>query len=217
MALVGRRLSDQFAQHKSALHALQKRKIEDVQLCSLIHDAKDRKSKTTYGQKQPGDVYRGDIALRDLKNILLAFDANGCALHPSPLCRLRSHPVLSHTDERSENQQMFHESFLRSTARVLYSADWRTAQPAIMSRNGWDTCPSEIMVRALRSTQSRLRLTLSFLSTDFNSSTLWQDLLRRAFLHYHVVLYPLTSVLLGSFYVCRRVLHRVLKRDCCIQ
>ena len=58
MALVGRRLSDHFAQHKSALHALQKRKIEDVQLCSIVHDAKDRKSKTTYGQKQPGDVYK---------------------------------------------------------------------------------------------------------------------------------------------------------------
>lgn len=149
MAVVARRLSDQFQQHKQALHALQKRKIEDVQLTSLIHDNRERRTKTTYGQKQPGDIYKGDIALRDLKNILIAFDQNGCALPPSPLCRLPSHSTLPHTDERSENQVLFHDSFMRSTARVLYSADWRTAQPAIMEKNGWGTCPSEIMVRAL--------------------------------------------------------------------
>lgn len=95
---MARRLSDQFQQHKSALDALQKRKREDVQLCSIVHDSRERRTTTTYGKKQPGDVYRGDIALRDLKNILIAFDQNGCALPPPPsLCRLQSHSALSRT------------------------------------------------------------------------------------------------------------------------
>ena len=83
MALVHRRLSDAFAQHTAALQALQKRKRQDVQLVNIVQDSHNRQTKTTFGQRQPGDVYKGDVALRDLNAILAAFDANGCARPPA--------------------------------------------------------------------------------------------------------------------------------------
>lgn len=120
MAVVARRLSDQFAQHKSALHALQKRKIEEVQLCSLIHDNRERRTKTTYGQKQPGDVYKGDIALRDLRSILNAFDQNGCKLIPSPLCRLEGvHLGLVSWAKPSVGQNQMHPSYSPARRRAF--------------------------------------------------------------------------------------------------
>jgi len=48
---------------------------------------------------------------------------------------------------RSAHQLKFHSSFERATARVLYRDDWGTQRPAIMKKNNWDTCPSEVLIR----------------------------------------------------------------------
>lgn len=209
MAVVSRSLSFEFSSHKAGLRALQKRKVEEIQLTSLVHDAREHRTAAyTYGQRQPGDVYKGDVALRDLRNILHAFDRNGY--------------------ERSENQQMFHDSFIRSTARVLYSDDWRTSQPAIMTRNGWGTCSSEIMVKTpscgklapacpiLRLALRRVRFQIS---TPRRFGKTFRCALPCALRCHHVwpgyacCRFPCAQ----RFNVCGRLLDRLQQRNSCFQ
>jgi hypothetical protein len=44
----------------------------------------------------------------------------------------------------------FHSAFERSTARVLYRDDWGTQRPAIMKKNGWAACSSEVLISTPR-------------------------------------------------------------------
>ena len=66
-----------------------------------------------------------------------------CAVYP--LCKMLT--MLSFVVTRSPHQLKFHSAFERATARVLYRDDWGTQRPAIMAKNGWKTCPSEVLIR----------------------------------------------------------------------
>lgn len=54
---------------------------------------------------------------------------------------------LVHCVPRSAHQLKFHSAFERATARVIYRDDWGTQRPAIMEKNGWETCSSEVLIR----------------------------------------------------------------------
>ena len=47
-------------------------------------------------------------------------------------------------------QMKFHSAFERSTARVIYRDDWGTQRPAIMKKNGWAACSSEVLISTPR-------------------------------------------------------------------
>ena len=51
---------------------------------------------------------------------------------------------------QSPHQLKFHSAFERATARVIYRQDWATMRPAIMKKNGWPTCPSEVLISTPR-------------------------------------------------------------------
>jgi hypothetical protein len=64
-------------------------------------------------------------------------------------------PPLARNLPRSAHQLKFHSAFERSTARVIYKDDWGTQRPAIMKRNGWTTCPSEVLIRRVSVRRNR--------------------------------------------------------------
>ncbi len=49
--------------------------------------------------------------------------------------------------QKADHQLQFHAAFERSTARVIYKADWKQQRPAIMAKNGWAKCSSEVLIR----------------------------------------------------------------------
>ena len=104
-----------------------------TQLRSVAIDREDRNETTDQemlGRPMPGDEFRGDTNLRTLQALLSMIDARGF--------------------ERSPHQVAFHSAFLRSTARVVYKDDWSTQRPAIMAKNGWDKCSSEVLISTPR-------------------------------------------------------------------
>jgi hypothetical protein len=79
------------------------------------------------------DAFEGDGALRTLRALLARIDEKGYA--------------------RSRQQLQFHDAFVRACSRVLYRNDWASNRPAIMKANGWDKCPSEILISTPRYAQ----------------------------------------------------------------
>lgn len=92
-----------------------------------------------------------------------------CTLYPPPPhVELTPAPLLANS---SNHQLKFHSAFERSTARVIYRADWKQQKPQIMAKNGWAKCSSEVLISVrLRSLVHVLALLLTALcalcSTD---------------------------------------------------
>ena len=79
------------------------------------------------------DAFDGDGSLRTLQALLSVVDERGYA--------------------RSPQQVRFHDSFIRACSRVLYKKDWASNRPTIMKANGWQKCPSEILISTPRYAQ----------------------------------------------------------------
>lgn len=143
-------LLNEFQLHSERLRVRAREKRQAVTLKSAVLDREERaegNADEMLGRRQPHDEYRGDVNMRTLQALLKKVDEAGF--------------------ERSPHQMRFHSAFERATARVLYRdvrqppihphlfctdvlvclQDWGTQRPAIMRKNNWDTCPSEVLIR----------------------------------------------------------------------
>ena len=120
----------EFERHSERLRTHAREKRKSVLLRSIVTDTEDREALSAddmLGRRQPTDEFQGDVNLRTLRALLTKIDGLGF--------------------ERSQHQLEFHSAFERSTARVLYKADWKAQRPAIMRKNGWEKCSSEVLIR----------------------------------------------------------------------
>ena len=76
------------------------------------------------------DTFLGDVRLRTVRQLLHEIDERGF--------------------ERSAHQERFHDSFLRACSRVLYREEWAVHRTAIMTKNGWKSVCSEVMISTPR-------------------------------------------------------------------
>jgi len=153
-SLFSKNLLGEFEKHSEQLRARARARRAAVQLRSVINDREEREQvseEDMLGRRQPRDEYQGDVNMRTLRALLKMIDEKGY--------------------ERSPHQMQFHSAFERSTARVLYkdvseaiiklssmlytdtfvcSQDWGTQRPAIMKKNGWDKCSSEVLISTPR-------------------------------------------------------------------
>ena len=119
-----------FASHADTLRVAARERRAAVQLRHVVADREMQEAvsvEDTLGKRQPGDEFQGDVNLRTLRTLLSIIDGRGF--------------------ERSPHQMRFHSSFERASARVVYRQDWETQRPTIMKKNGWATCPGEVMIR----------------------------------------------------------------------
>ena len=126
-------LLKEFEKHSEELRARARARREAVQLKSVVNDREEREEvsqEDSLGRRQPQDEYQGDVNMRTLRQLLKMIDEKGF--------------------ERSPHQMKFHSAFERSTARVLYKDDWGTQRPAIMKKNGWNKCSSEVLISTPR-------------------------------------------------------------------
>jgi len=130
---ISKKLLDEFEKHSSSLRERARARRNAVQLKSVVNDKEEREQVSesdSLGRRQPQDEYQGDVNMRTLRQLLKMIDEKGF--------------------ERSPHQMKFHSAFERSTARVLYKDDWGTQRPAIMKKNGWDKCSSEVLISTPR-------------------------------------------------------------------
>lgn len=123
----------EFERHSERLRTHAREKRKSVLLRSIVTDTEEREALSAddmLGRRQPTDEYQGDVNLRTLRALLTKIDEQGF--------------------ERSPHQLKFHSAFERATARVIYRQDWATMRPAIMKKNGWPTCPSEVLISTPR-------------------------------------------------------------------
>lgn len=133
MSDFGQVVLDEFSSHAERMrHATHARRAA-MQLRAAVVDNTTAAAVSvveTLGVPQATDLMRGDTNLRTLRTLLSMVDDRGF--------------------ERSPHQIQFHSAFERCTARVIYKRDWATSRPAIMKRNGWDKCSSEVMISTPR-------------------------------------------------------------------
>ena len=94
------------------------------------HTSNNNFASSEFGEIFSSDEYEGDCVVRTLNRLLAMVDDRGFA--------------------RSPQQVSFHDAFIRACSRVMYRSDWSMAKPAIMKRNQWKDCPSQILVSTPR-------------------------------------------------------------------
>ena len=120
----------EFEAHSERLKERARARRDAVQLRAAVLDREDREQASeeeALGRRMPQDEFQGDTNIRTLRALLKMIDERGF--------------------ERSAHQIKFHDAFERATARVIYRDNWGTDRPAIMKKNGWNTCPSEVLIR----------------------------------------------------------------------
>jgi hypothetical protein len=123
----------EFEAHSERLKERARARRDAVQLRAAVLDREDREqasAEEALGRRIPQDEFQGDTNIRTLRALLKMVDERGF--------------------ERSPHQVRFHDAFERATARVIYRDNWGTDRPAIMKKNQWDTCPSEVMISTPR-------------------------------------------------------------------
>jgi hypothetical protein len=136
-------LQNQFSQHHEGLSERRKLKRQKLQVKPFFvaeaeaAAAKDGgqgdgdKDPSVASQKKPEAAeFEGDEILAKLQSLLQTIDERGF--------------------QRSRQQLMFHDAFIRATSRVMYKKDWSTARPVIMEKNKWTKCSSEILISTPR-------------------------------------------------------------------
>lgn len=157
--MLSQSVMNEFQAHAERLRDAHRERMALVSMKNVVEDREQRVSASiadTLGRRQPCDVYHGDVNLRTLRALLSMVDERGwerCAapsrtvLLPRPRCAHRAVPPRRPSAQRSPHQVMFHSSFEKCVARVLYREEWATLKPAIMSHNKWERCSSEVMIR----------------------------------------------------------------------
>lgn len=146
---------EQFQLHCTALRAAHADRKNAVALRNVVEDKCDHEAvgvEDTLGQRQPSDVYEGDVNLRTLRLLLKKIDNRGWERYRGldPVIARAAAKVRPIAHCRSEHQLAFHSAFERCVARVLYKTEWATQRPAIMKHNEWATAQSEVMISCVR-------------------------------------------------------------------
>lgn len=124
---------DEFTKHANAMRESSRARRDAVRLRSVVdddHDAVAVDIRDTLGVPQPQDKWQGCTNLRTLRTLLSIVDDRGF--------------------ERSPHQIAFHSAFERCVSRVVYKKDWGTSRPAIMRKNEWKRCSSEVLISTPR-------------------------------------------------------------------
>lgn len=100
-------------------------------------------------QRDPKDRFMGCSRMQIIRKLLTEIDRRGF--------------------ERSDNQERFHESFLRSCAPVIYKEEWEVHERAICAANGWDTVKKGILI----STPRRFGKTFRYGANDLFKCVFW--------------------------------------------
>ncbi len=119
----------EFEVHSERIQSRSRARKDAVRMRSVVNDTDEREAASeedTLGRRLPTDEFQGDVNLRTLRSLLRMIDERGY--------------------ERSDHQMRFHSAFERATSRVIYKEDWGTQKPAIMQKNGWETCSSEVLI-----------------------------------------------------------------------
>jgi hypothetical protein len=135
-------LQNRFSQHHDSLVERRKLKRQKLQIRPFFvaeaeaaretvgADQGDCDNASVAAQKKPEAEFEGDEILAKLQSLLATIDERGY--------------------QRSRQQLMFHDAFIRATSRVIYRKDWSTSRPVIMSKNNWTKCSSEILISTPR-------------------------------------------------------------------
>ena len=133
--LMSRTLHHLFVTHLQTINnqVKQKRESLNIQLVSRIaltekttHDERD----AVVFERYPTDHFMGCGRLRCLRNLLSLIDSRGF--------------------ERSDAQERFHESFIRTCSRVIYKEEWSVHEKAICELNGWNHIKNGILISTPR-------------------------------------------------------------------
>lgn len=137
LRMLSQGLLKQFETHEANLKEASRKRQQAVTLRSVVEDIDGMATEsalqsgdTPLGAPSPTDRFAGDTAMRTMHRLLEMVDERGF--------------------ERSAHQLRFHSSMIRCVARVIYRTDWGSHRPLIMAKNGWKTCPSEVMVSTPR-------------------------------------------------------------------
>ena len=120
---------EEFEAHAARLKQRSRSARENALLTSTALEEEPEKEEDDVFAPLATDDWRGDAHLRTLRTYLKRVDA---------------------THKRSDNQRKFHDAFERACARVLFGTDWQTHKPAIMTKYGFASCPSEVMISTPR-------------------------------------------------------------------
>lgn len=146
----------EFERHSERLRTHAREKRKSVLLRSIVTDTDDREAFSAddmLGRRQPTDEFQGDVNLRTLRALLTKIDEQGFErVRFLQLRRFFSREIYFDPSRgvQSPHQLKFHSAFERAAARVIYRQDWATMRPAIMKKNGWPTCPSEVLISTPR-------------------------------------------------------------------
>ena len=172
---INKKLLNEFEKHSAVLRERARARRNAVQLKSVVNDKEEREQTSEFeslGRRQPQDEYQGDVNMRTLRALLKMIDEKGFERYALlTTLQRRFHADVLSLARRSPHQMKFHSAFERSTARVLYKdvseaiiqspfmlctdmcsclQDWGTQRPAIMKKNGWDKCSSEVLISTPR-------------------------------------------------------------------
>lgn len=132
---MSRALHTLFIQHVDKLNrqVVQRRATLNIQLVSRIalHQKTERDERDAVVlETLPTDKFKGCARLRCIRNLLSLVDARGF--------------------ERSDAQERFHESFMRTCSRVIYREEWSVHEKAICEHNGWSNIKNGILISTPR-------------------------------------------------------------------
>lgn len=154
-----------FATHVEHLQKRRKQRISSLVLRTVAESEESNRDEARRGPRE--DDADGEAAFQDSRPVVVPVHANNddedTALHAvmgdtdefeGDLVLRRLQILLARIDERgylrSRQQVRFHDAFVRATSRVIYKADWSSARPRIVEKNGWSKTPSEILISTPR-------------------------------------------------------------------
>lgn len=221
---------DEFKQHSERLRQRSRQRRQAMTLKSAVLDREEREQTSAedmLGRRQPQDEFQGDVNLRTLQQLLKMIDERGFERSPHQVRRLIHHATLLPclTCAVRFVQLKFHSAFERATARVVYRdvrprtsqppvpctdvpvrpQDWGTQRPAIMKKNNWTTCPSEVLIRyaPIPPRTSLCRHCLPILFVAQYTASFWQGQSIEAVLSSHPH-YCMTTLPTHCLVLCRQ-------------
>jgi hypothetical protein len=145
--IMGPMLMSAFSEHSEHLQTAEKERKRSLMLRANVNDWFE-----THYARDGGSSARARCHSSDQPHATSADLAGTWLAGDEKLSNLRA--LLSKVDnrgyERSAHQMAFHSAFERSTARVIYREDWARSRHAIMQKNGWKLCSSEVLISTPR-------------------------------------------------------------------
>lgn len=143
----------EFARHAARAKQAERDRREVIQPVNLVDDAAEAIEAVdpaeALGKRLPGDRFQGCANLRTLRTLMKMVDEKGFERSDHQV-RDRSEPTACLTVSLVCRQLQFHSAFERCVSRAIYRGDFEVSRTEVMSINGWQTTPSEVLVSTPR-------------------------------------------------------------------